>query len=624
MNRVSITLLLMFAAISALAATYRVDIDDASRVKLYIDLDKSPLEDIHNGLNTIDMGASDYLRIVAETGVIITEATKIDDYYNEEIDILYQVGLENGQQYIDLNSRYPDDEWFRIRTSSASDTRTAQCTVNIDVPERVSLTRKATGSVIELQKGENIVKFDPKSEAEFYLEPIGKPLFKVTHNETELSTPYAYTIPVADGDRIDIQAAYPDNDCNVTFSVSGAGVSDFIQEVDVDSSPCFDWMDGITVKCGSEISIKGNTKEYEVLAFEVDGNPETFTNPTKILITDNTDISVSVRKYASFEMQIKIDDPSRVHVYRGYSYNHDELTLQPGLNTVEITRNIPIISLVPVDGNYINTLNISGDEYEPEELMRAPVMVGSLTDGDLLDITTAPIVRDKKFVLYISDLDAAAGFLSLKRSDMSEVELVEGYNVINFFDRDNPFRLETGGPVTTYVYYGTDLAEPEPGGYTYIPQIEDGTVVKAFVGSPAAVYEVDFQFDYPIHADVLTSNYNVYMDMLPVEMQDVNGKHNVLEGTVYEIESVDGAVNLVIDDDNQYKLNAGESKLISIFKDTKIALSPETVGVDQIESEVSRDVQYFNLQGQKITAPEPGTIVIEVSKRGTRKGIFTR
>lgn len=611
--------LLLIVAISSFAATYRVDIDDVSRVKLYIDLG-TPLENIKNGLNDIDMGGSHYLRVVAEPGVIITEATKIDEFYHEEIDIMSQIGLENGQQYIDLNSSFPEDEWFRIRTGASSDTRTASCTVTVDLPERVALSRKSTGTAIELQKGENTVKFDPNAEAELYLEPVGKPLFKVTHNGTELTTPYAYTIPITDGDKIDIQAAYPDNDCRVTFNVSGAPASDFIQEVDVDSRPCFDWMDGLTVKCGSEISLKGDTKQYEVLSFEVDGNPETFTNPTTILITDNTDISVSVRKYSGFEMQIKIDDPSRVHIYRGYSYNNDELTLQPGINTVEITRNIPIISLVPVEGNYINTLNITGYEYEAEELMRAPVMVGSLTDGDLLDITTAPIVRDKKFVLYISDLDAAAGFLSLKRSDMSAVELAEGYNVIDFFERDNPFRLETGGPVTTYVYYGTEMAEPEPGGYTYIPQIEDGTVVKAFVGSPAAVYNVELVMAAPTCPGVHFLDYNVYIDMLLTSEDE----HSVLEGTIVEIESTEGDIDVVVNGKEYYELGIGESKQIAIFKNTTIELFAYTVGVEQIEFNSSESVQYFNLQGRRIANPEPGTIVIEVSKQGARKGMIAR
>lgn len=51
------------------------------------------------------------------------------------------------------------------------------------------------------------------------LTPTGeKPLYRVTLNGNEIeSNGYSYTIPAANGDRLAIEALFPDVDCSLTF-----------------------------------------------------------------------------------------------------------------------------------------------------------------------------------------------------------------------------------------------------------------------------------------------------------------------------------------------------------------------------------------------------------------------
>lgn len=575
----------------AQAKEYRVDIDDASRVEAYIKLggDPSPLV---NGMNTIDMGSESYLRIIAKPGVLITEATKVDDYYDEESPIPVQT--ENGVNYVDFSLSFPEDEWVRIRTSASADARSASCTVTIDNPAAVVLSRKATESVIELAAGENTVKFDPANEPELLLVPAGKPLYSVLLNGDPLTADYSYTIPVVDGDRLDITANFPDKDCKVRFNITGTGAEDFIQEVDVDGRPEFNWKaEDFTVKAGSELAFKSNTTEFEVLDFKVNGAPMALSNPTRLLITEDTEISASIRKYASFEMTVNVDDPAKVHIFRGYSYNKDELTLQAGENTVEITRTTPIISLVPADGCYINTLVIGDYEYAVDELQRSPVLVGSLTDGDVLTVTTATIVRDKKAMVYVENLEAAKDYFKVLRADQSVVEnIAEGYNELAFYDRDNAFRFETGGPVTAYFYVNGIKAEPAPGSYNYTPELADGDVVKVFFGEAPASHTLTVD----IH-ESLASAVKLVFDRI-AEQAAVPASATLFHNTeVKLVPATDAKLTVTLDDEPLAPVDGTYSFVMTA--DRKLKVASESSGIEGIEA-APADEAVYNLQGVRL------------------------
>ena len=271
----------------------------------------------------------------------------------------------------------------------------------------------------------------------------------------------------------------------MVFDVEGYGGEDFITGVDVDGLPVFNWKEeGFSVKCGSELTLYGNLNEYEVLSFMVNGETQTFTSKTNILIVENTAIAASVRKYAVFPLTINVDNPANVRIYRGHSQNGEEFTdLTAGSNQVEVTRNTPIVSIIPVDGYYVNTLQVNDDVYDVEDLQVPPIRIGQLLDNDVITLTTAAYVRDQKATIILINLADAEGYFAAKRADMSVIEgLHEGENELLFDPRDNRFRFETGGPVEAHVWLNDELLQPDHAGYNYYPTLANGDVLKIVFG----------------------------------------------------------------------------------------------------------------------------------------------
>lgn len=593
---------------AAIAAQYRVDIDNVDNVDFDVNnVIVTPQPD--GNLYLIDMGSERYLRVIAKTGVLLTKVEQEDTYFNETTDITYQVStLGDGRYYIDLSSSFPEDEIFHITTSAAGDARTATCTVNVDAPERVKLTRN--GEAVTLTAGANSVKFNPDSEGLLEIEPVGKPLYRVAKGETVYTTDYRYSVPVADGDVVDIQANYPDVDCTVKFNVTGHGAEDFITGVDVDGRPVFDWKtDGFSVKCGSEVDIYGNLNEYEVLSFTVNGTATMFTNKTPLLITEATELNIEVRKYASFVMTVIVDTPDNVHIYRGHAANGDEFTLQPGENTVEVTRNTPIISLVPAEGFYINTLNISGEEYEPEDLQVAPVRVGQLADNDVLTVTTATINRDLRAMVYLCNLEAAEGYFKLKRADQSVVEeLTEGYNELMFYDRDNRFRFETGGPAEAFVYVNDSAIEPEPGGYNYCPTLADGDVVKLFFGTAPARHTVSLSTN--VSDPEAFAIVRDHIAPVAADAQTITA----LDGTHLAV-TVKPEAGLTVELDGEAIAPATDgSYAFTVSADHSLSISGPQNSISEINAASAARSDIRDLLGRRLAAPVRGINIIDGRK----------
>lgn len=570
-------------------AQLRVDIDNIDNVEFDL-YDVTPSYTYEDGKYVVDMAGETNLRVIAKKDVLFTEVTLVDEYFQEETSWSDYVDvLPDGRFYIDIRSSFPEDEWFRIRTAGSTDARSATCTVNVDDPSRVLLKRK--GVEVELQKGANPIKFDPATENEIEIEPVGKPLYRVTKGDFEITTNYRYIIEVADGDEINIQANYPEFNCAVKFTVTGNGAADFITEMDVDGRPVFNWFaEDFKVKCGSEIKIKGNTNEYEVLSFTVNGQSQMFANPTTILVTEDTEMYFNVRKYASFQMTINVDDPTHVAAYRGHAANGDKFDLIAGANTVEVTRNTPIVSFVPAEGYYIATLSVNDDNYDVEDLQISPVRIGQLTDDDVITLTTDKIVRDKKAMVYVDNLAAADGFFKLKRADLSEVAGIhEGYNELAFYDRDNRFRFETGGPVEAHFYVNGVLEEPAPGGYNYTPSLADGDVVKIYFGDAPAKHNVRFNVDEELAPGVtIVADHTNQISHLE--------EHSMLHNSHVKITLPQNAKAVVTLDDTKLEPAAPGEYSFAAVGDHTVDIKGSTSGIASIETE--GDVQtIYNLQG---------------------------
>ena len=471
-------LIAVVAAMSASAVTVRLDIDDISRIQVLID-DEQDVPNLISGYNEIDVDPGTAVYIVARQGCTLLSVAETNGDYKYDMPI----HADDGRQFSIINVYSDYGDTYVIKSASQADTRTSECTIKVDDPAKVKVINTADESTVELTYGDNTYRFDPQNENKLTIKPTGKPLYSVTVDGIEAPfSGYAYAVELTDGCTVDIRANYPDKDCTVKFVLSGDQADLFIRNVDVDGRAVTDFMsDSFTVKAGSEISITGHTDEWQVTECTVNGVATAFSNPLNVFVTEATTIAITVSKYATFPMTINVDDPARIHAYRGYSYNNDELTLSPGANRVDITRNTPIVSFVPAEGCYIKSLEVDGYEYADDELRVAPVMVGSLTDNSSITVTTGVI--DRNMDASISVEPSLAGQVTLIRSDHSDVALAGETTSFKFYEGDNPFTLELAAASDNIVVTvdGREIAPIYPSSPRYSLTLANGSVMR--VGS---------------------------------------------------------------------------------------------------------------------------------------------
>lgn len=606
LNVLALLTLAFIAPVQSVGEIYRVDIDNAANVTF--DIKDVVVTDVHDGLNKIDMGDYQWLRVIANKDVVFTEVTKIDTWDNSEANLLEKQGLytlPDGREYIDIHIGIPEDEYIRIRTKAASEARSASFTVDIDNPAKASLLMK--GAPVTLKAGENTIEFDPATESKIEIEPEEyTSIYSLTLNGTEVTrSRYNYDLTVADDDKIVITTVYPDVDCAVKFTLVGDDVADFIREVDVNGRPELNWnKEGFSVKCGSTLTMRGRTDEYEVLQFLVNEKAETFSAETQLFITEETEIYISVQKYSTFKVTVKVNDPAQLSVYRGYVNNRDQVELTDGDNLIDIRRDYPFITVQPADGYYIDVIKVTDQpDYEPDELKLTPVKVGGLTANNVIDITTAKIVRDLTAVIFVNNLAAAPeGDFAATRADGSSIELTDGYTLLPFYDRDNDFTFTNPATVPTKIYLNDVALEAE--GYNFVAALADGDAVKIFFDSTPATYTVNVTLDN-VTADDVDMTRDLIQTIAPETFTALAQTAVAVapkEGTQIEVSldnqaltaAADGTFAFTVDADKQLTISAPESAI------TEIAADGAT--------------KAYDLQGRRVAPSTRGLIIVNGKK----------
>lgn len=607
MKKTLLTLLLLVLGVSLLhAAPLRVDIDTPANV--VVDVDGTVATDVVSGMNEFD---GRYVRVIANAGVSFTEVTFVDTYYNETDSWLSRVSLVDGLQYVDLHSSFPEDEYFIIRTASSSDVRSAELTVNCDDPLAVELYRGSSEELVSLQQGTTVVKFDPATESAFYLVPTGnKPPYKVMLNDTELtSNGYRYSFTAASGDVLDVQCVYPDIPAVITVEFASQDARDFLQTVELDGvlQPTIDFPEAhFNAKVGMGLTMRGNTTEYEVTEFTVNGRELSFINPFNLLIEGDLAITIAVRRYASFDMTVDVDDPSRVHVYQGYSYNGKEYTLTAGANTVEVFRDVPIISLVPAEGCYLESVSISGYDYTIEELQSSPLMIGSLKADEELKITTGVLDRTMRTAVYVQPGTPEFTLSYANRTPVLDVK-AEGYSIVAYHERDNAFFLEFDDATSVFVYVdGVEIQPIYPGSPVFRPELTEEGVLQIYHSDDPATHVLMVEVDADAEGRfVLKRNYLQ-------NLSAVSGVYTALSGTEFELVPLEEGIS-VKNGDEVLEPDAQDIYVISLTEDVTLRVSRLSSGIDNIVTDADAPV-YYDLQGRPASATRPGIYVTRGAK----------
>lgn len=578
-----IMLLSVIAPQAADAFSITINVDDASRLNVFL----NGYKDLVNGDNVFEVNDGDYLSITTQNNAGIVsvfngdKAVKLDSYSSFNLKL--------------TESEYAGAKLV-IKTATLDEMRTASCKVTVDDPSKVTLRLSRTFTTVQLKSGENEVKFIPGTESTFTISPqsYDTPLYKVTRNSVAAEAEWgSYTLKnVAEGDVIDIQANYPDIDCAVKFNVNAEGVG-FIKSVTVNGNEVTNYLDdNFTVKCGSHISITRNSEDYKLESFKVNGEDKTddfYEESYDFFVTDAATFDITAKKYATFKATVDIDDVSHATVYKGYSYYDDAFDMKNGTNEIEVSEKQPLISLVAKDGYYFTSVNDGTTEYTDQSTSEINVDV---TDGMVLKVVTAAIVRDKKALVYVDDKSATSS-LVFSRGDNKRIEISTGYNELEFYKGDNPFSVSVYA--STKKVYKNDVAVDPTYSYGsyYNFNLADGDVVKMFFTKTPAMVKAD------ITANGGAENLSVVKDRIQ-PVADFSAGISCLEDTELAFAAKEGySIKALTVDGTAATAEADGTYKVVVKADANIVVDLQTAsGISSVtNADASRTANVYNANG---------------------------
>ena len=578
-----IMLLSVIAPQAADAFSITLNVDDASRINVFL----NGYKDVVNGDNVFEVNDGDYLSVTTQNNAGLVsvmngdKAVKLDSYSSFKLKL--------------TESEYAGAK-LMIKTATLDEMRTASCTVTVDDPSKVTLRLSRTFTTVQLKSGENEVKFIPGTESTFTISPqsYNTPLYKVTRNSVAAEAEWgSYTLKnVAEGDVIDIQANYPDIDCAVKFNVNAEGVG-FIKSVTVNGNEVTNYLDdNFTVKCGSTISITRNSEDYKLESFKVNGEDKTsdfYEDSYDFFVTDAATFDITAKKYATFKATVDIDDVSHATVYKGYSYYDDAFDMKNGKNEIEVSEKQPLISLVAKDGYYFTSVNDGTTEYTDQSTSEIKVDV---TDGMVLKVVTAAIVRDKKALVYVDDRSATSSMV-FSRGDYNRIEIGTGYNELEFYKGDNPFSV-TVYANTKKVYKNDVAVDPTYSGGSYFRfSLEDGDVVKMFFTKTPATVKAD------ITANGGAENLSVVKDRIQ-PVADFSAGISCLEDTELAFAAKEGySIKALTVDGTAATAEADGTYKVVVKADANIVVDLQTAsGISSVtNADASRTANVYNANG---------------------------
>lgn len=558
-----------------------VNVDDASKLTLYLG---SSAQSLSNGDNVLDVKTGDRLYFSANTGFVLKQVKNgtSDEYISSLTSCI--VNLDE--------SKHDGAKWV-VTTATLDEVRTAVCKVTVDDASKVTLGTSGTYSKLNLENGVNNVKFVPGIESPLVVsaKDSNTSLYSVTKNGTSVSASYgSYRIDVVDGDEINIEANYPNIDYAVKFNLSEKA-DGFITEVLVNNVAVTNYLDdNFSVKAGSKVTIKGNTNDYKLESFKVNGSDIDFYGSYEFMVTAASTVNIVAHKYGNMTAHVNIDDASHVTVYKGYSYYGNKADVKTGLNDVEIPESAPILCIAANDGFRLVSVTDGTTEYTDRDGF-SEVNVKAV-DGMNLTVTTAALVRDKKAVVYVEDADAPS-MMRFMRKDYTQQKLATGYNTVEFYDGDNPFETSVYGTTSLNVYKNDELVTPSyAGAKSYSLTLADNDVVKLFFTKTPA------QVEATINVDGDAEKLNVTKDRI-VSVTNFAGALSCLEGTEVAFSTADGYAIKAIDmngtavtaeTDGSYKVVVNSNSTINV----KVAVAS---GIGSVTTSAQKGADVYTIAG---------------------------
>lgn len=600
----SLVLALVACATTAFAASITLNIDDATRVKVTLDSEE---QTIVTGANTIT--------ITSEYGYAYIGIKPIsDDYGLTSVTVKNASGTAESPETIYGDecsiyiSSYTDGWTYTVTSFAYADLRTASCKVYVDDASKVKNLTRCGGGEITLVDGVNTVTFIPSTESKKE-SPFGlsgkSTLYAVKINGVELTESWSnyYYLNVENGDSITILANFPDVDVPVQFVAGDANSAGLISKVEVNEEPVTNWADAdFTVKLGSTVKFYYNTADYKKDSVFVDGEKlSPYSSYDAFTVTTATThiVKYFAQKYATYDITINIDDPSHITLYKGYSYNKQEITgLVAGYNTVTLAENTTGISFTAASSCWVKSFaDAKGNEYKNT----ASYNLIPTADKDTFFITTGAADRSSKFVFYIDSLNKVpygGGLVFPDRTSplvfaedyAKNPVAVNGYNMVKFDPAyDSVVAVSFNGlyEQDVHLYVNNTLVKPKyEGSSSFELRLVDEDVVKVFLAAAPDTFAVSFTEESDDYQFVdLTEDIVDTLEALPTN--PFEGK--ALPGTLITFSVTEGGVVYK----NEEQIAPDEEGVYSVVVRENTALvvkAPSATGVENTRAALNQNV----------------------------------
>lgn len=613
----------LLASVSASAFTITFNLDNAGSAVVEAE---GTTYDLHAGANelTFDFAMSfSNITVKAVDGWKLVSV--VSDNPSEYGDLMVYGGSASSYFYLNQSGRS-----YTISTVDLTASRTAQLTVNIiGDPSTVQMLRD--NAPVTLQEGENTVKFDPENEAEIqFRHTTYDPFYKITCNGDVVPldeySNFAYTIHAEDGDAVVIEPSYPDVDVTVSISCNIEGAITSVMAAYTQQ----EWKNvPLTLKAGTDVFIYFNDY-YKINGVTCNGDPVDLQGTYVALKVgiENMDIVVNAEEYAQIPFTLNIDDPARVGVWPGTNDYGTAFELVAGANSISVNENTPSIYIRPIDGNYI----ISITDGEGNEITPSYNVISPITEGMVINVTSAALVNDSRFVIYFDGPESTYSRVKLPETgtSMNLYETVETYAGDHYWifpfcaaakqefsitldadpTYDNGFKL--------YYFVDNELKfgnSSYMSGSNIIPV--DGQVVYGFAAAEEpSLKAVTFTVD-----DLTAEKVQVFKDIIN-EVADWQSGVQAFPGTLV---TVKGSKDILVKVDDT-PVEATEDGLFKIVvsadKANNVEISHDSSSIIDIEAEGAAAADVYNLQGIRVASSLdnlPAGIYIQGGKKVIKK-----
>ena len=234
-----------------------------------------------------------------------------------------------------------------------------------------------------------------------------------------------------------------------------------------------------------------------------------------------------------------------------------------------------------------------------EELDVTKTSYVNIKEGDVIEVASGHYVLDNTAVLWLAPSDNLLWNLSYYMdSKYDRYELVEGYQLIEFYDAMNPFSFsfydDGDDSLWRKLYCNDEIVEPNDwGGYSDL-KIGNGDVYKYFTNS--APQECSVTFEITGNAD----SFGVCKDLI-VPVKDFSAPVECFAGTLMEIIPSENAqisvsidnVELSSDENGRYSFTVADAS-------TTVKVTATEVGVDSVAESENADANVYNMLGVKV------------------------